>query len=78
MEDSVVRDISAKHNATPAQVLLTWALQRGIAVIPKSVTPQRIKENIQLSMRMSPEELSLLDSLRNNGLKYAWDPNPIA
>nr|XP_032516739.1 uncharacterized oxidoreductase YtbE-like isoform X1 [Danaus plexippus plexippus] len=78
MEDPVVRDISAKHNATPAQVLLTWALQRGIAVIPKSVTPQRIKENIQLSMRMSPEELSLLDSLRNNGLKYAWDPNPIA
>jgi diketogulonate reductase-like aldo/keto reductase len=41
--------IAEKYKRSPAQVALKWQLQRGIIVIPKSVTPERIKSNIELS-----------------------------
>lgn len=39
-------DIARKHGCTPAQVLIAWHVHRGTAVIPKSVTPGRIRENL--------------------------------
>ena len=55
MSDPVVTDISKKHNKTTAQVLLRNMVQRGIAVIPKSSTPSRIKENIQVNIAVIPK-----------------------
>lgn len=78
MEDRVVVDIAQKHKATSAQVLLAWALHRGVAVIPKSTTPQRIKENIQLNFKLAEDEVSQIDTLGAKNCKYAWDPNPVA
>lgn len=46
LEDPTIADIAAKHAATPAQILLSWAIQRGTAVIPKSVNPERIEQNL--------------------------------
>ncbi|KAJ1677539.1 hypothetical protein EV182_005952, partial [Spiromyces aspiralis] len=46
-EDDVIVEIANKHNATPAQVLLAWGVQRGTVVIPKSVSPDRIKANFE-------------------------------
>jgi L-glyceraldehyde reductase len=43
----VVEDIAKKLNKDPAQVLISWAIQRGSAVLPKSVTPSRIESNFQ-------------------------------
>lgn len=40
----VVQRIAAKHSRTPAQILLRHTLQRGVAVIPKSTDPNRIKQ----------------------------------
>lgn len=45
--EEVIIKIAEKHSCTPAQVLLAWGMQRGIAVIPKSVTPSRILENFE-------------------------------
>ncbi|KAJ3658843.1 hypothetical protein Zmor_010562 [Zophobas morio] len=44
--DAVVAKISKKHSKTPAQIVLRFLIQRGIAPIPKSVTEKRVKENI--------------------------------
>jgi alcohol dehydrogenase (NADP+) len=46
LDDPVIRRIAARHGATPAQVLIAWGLARGTAVIPKSVTPARLAENL--------------------------------
>jgi alcohol dehydrogenase (NADP+) len=45
LNDDVIGAIARAHGATPAQVLLAWHVQRGIAVIPKSVSPVRLREN---------------------------------
>ena len=48
LENPIIMEISKRHNKTPAQVALKWALQRDLVVLPKSVTPSRIQENIQV------------------------------
>ncbi|PEN08708.1 aldehyde oxidoreductase [Longimonas halophila] len=46
IDDETIASIASKHDATPAQVLISWAIHRGTAVIPKSVNEGRIKENL--------------------------------
>ncbi|KAK9712636.1 Aldo/keto reductase family [Popillia japonica] len=48
LSDQVVNRIAKKHSKTPAQVLIKFLLQVGVATIPKSVTPCRIKENLNV------------------------------
>ncbi|KAJ1920227.1 hypothetical protein H4219_001460 [Mycoemilia scoparia] len=46
-DDSTIVEIAKKHNATAAQVLLAWGVQRNTVVIPKSVNHDRIKSNFE-------------------------------
>lgn len=56
--------LASKHNSTAAQVALAWALARDRVVIPKSVTPARIRENLDAyKVRLSPEEIKSVDQL---------------
>ncbi|MFJ9848036.1 aldo/keto reductase [Streptomyces sp. NPDC101150] len=48
LEDPTIAALAEKHGKTPAQVVLRWHLQLGNVVIPKSVTPSRIRENIDV------------------------------
>ncbi|MED2973853.1 aldo/keto reductase [Fictibacillus sp. B-59209] len=48
LHESLILQIAEKHGKTPAQVVLRWALQNGIPVIPKSATPHRIRQNIDV------------------------------
>lgn len=48
MDDPIVKEVAKKQSRTPAQILLRFLIQKGLLVIPKSVTPSRILENISL------------------------------
>ena len=48
IEDPVIGEVAAKHGKSPAQVMVRWSLQLGNIVLPKSVTPERIEQNIDV------------------------------
>lgn len=50
MEEASVKKFAAKYKKSSAQILLRYLLQRGIAVIPKSINKERIKENFDVSL----------------------------
>lgn len=78
LEDPVVKRIAEENNIKPGQVLINWALQRGTAVIPKSVTPERIRQNLasaDLSLRKNEyAQLDQLDRHRRYVSGEFWAP----
>ncbi|WP_308356288.1 aldo/keto reductase [Streptomyces sp. ODS05-4] len=69
-----VRAIAQKHDVTPAQVVLRWHLQTGNVVIPKSVTPARIRENIDVfGFALDDDDLKGLAAL-DEGKRLGPDP----
>ncbi|MCO5988318.1 aldo/keto reductase [Actinoallomurus spadix] len=64
LKDDTIARIAAAHGRTPAQVILRWHLQIGNVVIPKSVTPPRIKENIEVfDFDLSEDDLAAIAGL---------------
>ena len=64
LESLQVRSIAAAHQVSAAAVLLRWNIQRGVAVIPKSVTPHRIAQNMQQpnSFELSAADMAIIDA----------------
>jgi diketogulonate reductase-like aldo/keto reductase len=59
-----VADVARRAGRTPAQVLVRWAVQRGIPAIPKSTRRERIAENRAVfDFALSSEDMARLDSL---------------
>jgi diketogulonate reductase-like aldo/keto reductase len=74
LEDPALAALAAKHGRTPAQVVLRWHVQIGNVVIPKSVTPARIRENIDVfDFELDTEDLAAIDAL-DNGTRLGPDP----
>jgi diketogulonate reductase-like aldo/keto reductase len=62
--DARVGEIAARHERSPAQVLIRWALQKGTVVLPKSVHRERIAENIDVfDFELSAADMTELDAL---------------
>jgi alcohol dehydrogenase (NADP+) len=64
LEDGTVMAIAQKHGATPGQVLISWSIARGIAVIPKSVNQVRIIENFAAAeINLDAADMAQLDAI---------------
>jgi diketogulonate reductase-like aldo/keto reductase len=78
LDDPALVSIAAAHRATPAQVVLRWHLQLGHVVIPKSVTPERIRANFDLGgFELSAAELASITALEC-GNRLGNDPRTFA
>lgn len=67
LEDPVLSEIAKMHGKSIAQVIIRWHLQSDLIVIPKSVTPSRIKENAQVfDFSLSQEEMNGIDGLNQD------------
>ena len=60
-------EIGEAHSKSAVQVSLRWLIQRGVAVIPKSVTEARIAENVNIfDFKLSQNEMAIIESLNQN------------
>ncbi|KAG8964764.1 hypothetical protein FRC03_001375 [Tulasnella sp. 419] len=66
LKDSVILRIAEKHSVSVANVLISWAVNRGTVVLPKSVTPSRITENNKV-IELDSEDMTQLDGLAASG-----------
>ncbi|WP_210588476.1 aldo/keto reductase [Streptomyces sp. GESEQ-35] len=77
LKEPALTDIAARHDRSPAQVVLRWHLQLGNIVIPKSVTPTRIQQNIDVfDFTLSDEEMTAIAAL-DRGLRTGPDPDTL-
>jgi 2,5-diketo-D-gluconate reductase A len=75
LDDPTIETIAAHHHRTPAQTILRWHLQIGDVVIPKSVTPERIRENFDLfDFELSEDDLAAIARL-DKGARIGPDPS---
>ena len=69
-EHDVIKSVAGKHGKTEAQVLLRWATQRGVAVIPKSIQQTRLRENLDvMGFELEEGELRAINGL-DRGLRF--------
>ncbi|MFX1537786.1 MAG: aldo/keto reductase, partial [Promethearchaeota archaeon] len=74
LKDPKLVSIGSKYSKTPAQILIRWALEHQIVVIPKSTNKGRIYENANVfDFNISEEDINLLNSF-DEGLTTGWDP----
>ncbi|MDI1490378.1 MAG: D-xylose reductase [Ramalina farinacea] len=71
LDNPAITQIAEKHGKTPAQVLLRWATQRGVAVIPKSNNQGRLKQNLEVGggWDLGKEEIEKIGGL-DRGLRF--------
>ncbi|XP_034655701.1 aldo-keto reductase family 1 member B1 isoform X1 [Drosophila subobscura] len=68
LEEPKIKEIAAKKNKTPGQILIRYQVQRANIVIPKSVTKERIESNFQVfDFVLTPEEIEVIESFDCNG-----------
>jgi diketogulonate reductase-like aldo/keto reductase len=72
--DPKLCQLATETNKSAAQLMIRWALQRGHTVIPKSVSPERIRENANVfDFNLTEEQMNMLDSL-DQDLRFCPDP----
>ena len=75
LSDPVLTEIGRKHGKTAAQVIIRWHLESGLIVIPKSVRPERMKENIGVfDFRLGTDDMAKIATLDAGDGRIGPDP----
>ena len=79
MDVAAVNEIAGRHQKSAAQVALRWSLQKGFLPLPKSVTPERIRQNADLfGFDLSDAEMAAVDRVEPGICGLAKDPDTIS
>ncbi len=71
----LLQELSKKYDKSISQIVLRWNIQKGIVVLPKSVTPSRIKENFEIfNFNLDNEDIDAIDALNEN-FRTGADPD---
>ncbi|WP_140917964.1 aldo/keto reductase [Limnobaculum xujianqingii] len=77
LDDPLLKTIANSYHKSPAQVVLRWHLQQDMVIIPKSVTPSRIAENVDIyDFALSEEHMTMIDGL-NRDYRTGHDPDDV-
>lgn len=77
MDEPIIQEIARKHDKSYAQVMLRWCVQQGLVILPKSVTPERVQENIGVfDFELDDADMAQLKTL-DRALRTCWDPTHI-
>lgn len=75
LRNAEIGRIAEKHGRTPAQAIIRWHLDNGLIVIPKSVNPERLAENIDVfGFKLDAEDMAVLEKLDSASARIG--PNP--
>lgn len=75
LNDPVLLKLADKHQKTPAQIVLRWHIQNGFVVIPKSVTPARIEENVSIfDFVLDGDDMAAIAAM-DEGIRIGIDPD---
>ena len=75
LEDGTLGSLAQKYDKSPAQIVLRWHLQLGNVVIPKSVTPSRVRDNINVfDFELADDDLAVIAALET-GKRVGPDPD---
>lgn len=75
LEEPTLVELASSYGKSVAQLIIRWHIQRGFAVVPKSVTPHRIKSNTEVfDFEISDDHMAKISSL-NRGYRTGVDPN---
>jgi diketogulonate reductase-like aldo/keto reductase len=77
LKNQALLKTASKYKKTPAQITLRWDVQHGVVPIPKTVHPDRMKENADIfDFSISREDMEYLDTLHAD-LHMDWDPGDV-
>lgn len=75
LADQTLEELADKYDKTPAQIVLRWHIQEGLIAIPKSVTPERIRENVEVfDFEIHEDDIELIREM-NRDHKELPDPD---
>jgi diketogulonate reductase-like aldo/keto reductase len=77
LDDPVLQELAKKHGKSTAQIMLRWCVEIGTVPLPKSIHPERIRENIEIfDFTLDAEDMAKLKTL-DRGLRTCWDPTDV-
>jgi diketogulonate reductase-like aldo/keto reductase len=77
LQDPVIAEVARAHGKTPAQIILRWATQHdGVAVIPRSSNPDRLKQNLSIfDITLTDDEMARIEALNAHNIRRANPPH---
>lgn len=78
IDQPLLKEIAAKYNKTPVQIVLSWGINHGRSVIPKSVVDWQMDENLNADFKLSNDDLTQISTLdvkarfNDPSLDYEW------
>ncbi len=77
IENATIGELASKHGKSPAQIILRWHVQIGNVVIPKSVTPERMAENLDIfDFSLAEDDLAAIAGV-DTGVRIGGDPSVV-